>query len=51
MVIGNKNGNYLLCVIDVFSKYIWAKRLKENNKIMQEWLDKNNNNEGKSVIT
>ena len=24
----NKNVKYLLCVIDVFTKYTWAKRLK-----------------------
>ena len=31
----NENVKYLLCVIDVFSKYAWVKRLKDkNNKIV-----------------
>ena len=25
----NKNARYLLCVIDVFTKYVWVKPLKE----------------------
>ena len=25
----NKNLKYLLCVIDVFAKYVWVKRLKD----------------------
>ena len=69
----NKNGKYLLCVIDVFTEYAWVKPLKVKkfktvlnafieivnesnrkpnklyidqerefyNKLMQEWLDKN----------
>ena len=25
----NKNVNYFLCVINVFTKYVWVKRLKD----------------------
>ena len=71
----NKNVKYLLCVTNVFTKYVWIKPLKDKkgktvlnafievgnesnnrkpnklytdqgrelyNKLMQEWLDKNN---------
>ena len=28
----NKNVKYTLCVIDVFTKYAWAKSLKDKNR-------------------
>ena len=28
----NKNGKYLLCVIDVFTKYAWVKPLKDKKR-------------------
>ena len=86
--VKNKNVKYLLCVIDIFTKYAWIKPLKYKkgkivlnafieivnesnrkqnklwvdqgrefcNKLMQEWLNKNDilmystHNEGKSII-
>ena len=51
----NTDVKYLLCVIDVFTKYAWVKPLKDKkgktvlnafiefyNKFMQEWLKNNN---------
>ena len=31
----NKNVKYLLCVIDVFTKYAWLKPLKDKKKVKQ----------------
>ena len=31
----NRNVKYLLCVIDVFTKYAWVKRLKDKKKVKQ----------------
>ena len=28
----NKNVEYLLCVIDIFTKYAWVKPLKDKNE-------------------
>ena len=28
--LNNKNAKYLLCVMDVFTKYAWIKPLKDN---------------------
>ena len=31
----NKNVKYSLCVIDVFTKYVWVKPLKYKKKVKQ----------------
>ena len=31
----NKNVKYLLCMIDVFTKYAWLKPLKDKKKVNQ----------------
>ena len=41
----NKNIKYLLCAIDVFTKYAWVKSIKNNDILMYS-----THNEGKSVI-
>ena len=55
----NKGFRFLLCVIDIYSKYAWVIPLKDEknyNRSMKSWLEKNDiemystHNEGKSVI-
>ena len=37
----NKNVKYLLCVIDVFSKYVWVKPLKDKkgNTVLNAFIE------------
>ena len=30
----NKNGKYLLCVIDVFTKNTWVKKIKKGKTVL-----------------
>ena len=57
----NKNVKYLLCVIDIFTKYAWVKPLEDKKgKADLLWVDQeryfndilmySTHNEGKSVI-
>ena len=34
----NKNVNYLLCLIDVFTKYAWIKPLKDKKKVKESLM-------------